>query len=209
MAKRDSIADSVSVVAAPRIGVSVPVVNTMFVKNARADYKLLERRLNNTHLPPVASNRGLSMDEIKRAHSRKQGRNQVLFRKGDVVDMMMKEVVRLDDGGSPITRSALKMTDQALIAAEILEKATSVVEDQLIKFNRVADSALDETKKRVSQLTDYNNRLTTAFSNLNKTLGDEKMVRALENADRIANALSLLDELEKKGSLQKIMDALK
>lgn len=121
-------------------------INTTFVKNARADYKLLERRLNNTQLPPIASDKSLSMDEIKRAHSRKQGRNQIHFRKSDVVDMMMKEVVRLDDGGSPITRSALKMTDQALNAAEILKKATNVVEDQLTKFNRVADSALDETK---------------------------------------------------------------
>jgi len=101
------------------------------------------------------------------------------------------------------------MVDQALTAAEILEKSTEVVENQLSKFHRVADSALEETKKRVSQLNDYNNRLTTSLANLNKTLGDEKMVRALENADRISQALSILDALEKKGSLQKIMDAMK
>ncbi len=168
-------------------------INTETVKQARSEYKLLERRLHSGGLPLATSD----------------GRNKTVFHKDGVVELMGKELMRNDGGGSLITRSALQMVDQALTAAEILEKSTEVVENQLAKFHRVADSALEETKKRVSQLNDYNNRLTTSLANLNKTLGDEKMVRALENADRISQALSLLDALEKKGSLQKIMNALK
>lgn len=183
-------------------------INTETAQRARSSYKLLDRRLHNGNLPFI-SEKSLSLEERKQAHKNKQGRNQIFCHRDDVAVLIEKELERMDGGGSLITRSALKMTDQAIVAAEILDKATEVVENQLTKFNRVADAALDETKKRVSQLNDYNNRLTTSLANLNKTLGDEKMVRALENADRISKALSLLDELEKKGSLQKIMDAMK
>jgi len=184
-------------------------LNTETVKNARSDYKILFNRLHGGEVPPVASERRLNLEETKQEHKHKQGRNQITFHREDIAELMANELVRNDGGGSLITRSALKMVDQALTAAEILEKSTEVVENQLSKFHRVADSALEETKKRVSQLNDYNNRLTTSLANLNKTLGDEKMVRALENADRISQALSILDALEKKGSLQKIMDAMK
>lgn len=45
-------------------------------------------------------------------------------------------------------------------------------------------------------------------SNLNQKLGDERMTRALENAEKITAALTLLEELETRGSLDKIMRAL-
>lgn len=101
------------------------------------------------------------------------------------------------------------MVDQAVTAGEMLEKSTEVVENQLIKFNAVADKAIAESKKRVAQITDYNNRLGVALNNLNKTLGDERMLRALENADKLSTALELLDKLEKNGSLEKIMAAMR
>ena len=100
------------------------------------------------------------------------------------------------------------MADQSVIAAEVLEKSADIFKTQSDKFNAVADNAIAEAKKRVSQLTDFNNRLATALTNLNKTLGDERMVHALENAERLTTALTLLDTLERKGALDKIMAAL-
>lgn len=101
------------------------------------------------------------------------------------------------------------MANQAVAASELLDKATEVLTASLSKFNQVSDNALNESKKRVSQITDYNNRLATSLANLNKTLGDERMARAVENAEKIVTALTLLDELEKAGRLEKIMAAIK
>jgi hypothetical protein len=179
------------------------------VNFARTEFKRLSNRFKPCGLPLESKQRVLTSKEIKLMHKNKQGRNQILFHVEDVARQIDDEIVRMDGGGSLITRRALEMVDQAVTSAEILEKATEVMESQLSKFERVADAGIEQAKKRVSQLNDYNNRLVTSLNNLNKTLGDEKMIRALENADRIATALQLLDELEKKGSLQKIMAALK
>lgn len=184
------------------------VINTESTKEARKAFDQFERQIMNSTVPDPVPDRMASLDEVKRVHREKLRRNQLSWRAEDVAIFIDKEIVRQDGLGSIITRGVLKMADQAVTAAEILDKSTEVVENQLAKFNRVCEAALDETKKRVVQLTDYNNRLSVALLNLNKTLGDEKMVRALENADKIASALTLLDALEKKGSLQKIMAAL-
>ncbi len=150
----------------------------------------------------------LQKSEI-RAVGKTDYRNVVVYTKGDVEPLLYKEIVRTDDGGSIITRKALTMTTQAIEAAEILEESTKSVEAHLARFHRVADQALDETKKKISQLNDYSNRLSTSLVNLNKVMADERMGKAIENAERIATALKLLDELEKKGSLEKILAALK
>jgi len=150
-----------------------------------------------------------SVEELKGIYRRKQGRNQEVFFAEDVATFMEMEILRQDGLGSVITRGALKMVDQAVTAGEILEKATEVAEVQLGRFNQVIDTTLETTKKRISQLSDYNNRLSTSLANLNKTLGDEKMHRAMENAEKLTCALKLLDELERKGSLTKIMASLK
>ena len=100
------------------------------------------------------------------------------------------------------------MADQAVEAAEILQNTQALFEKQLHQFNEASDKAVKEAKQRVSQLNDYTNRLATSLTNLNKVLGDERMARALENADKIAAALKLLDSLQQAGNLDKIIAAL-
>lgn len=100
------------------------------------------------------------------------------------------------------------MADQSVEAAEILQSTQALFTKHLLQFNETADKTVKEAKQRISQITDYTNRLGTSLSNLNKVLGDERMVRALENADKIATALKALDTLQQSGNLDKIIAAL-
>lgn len=107
-----------------------------------------------------------------------------------------------------ITRKGLDMTEHVAIATEAMEAALAAFSKQHKLFSDATDNMVSKSKQKVSQITDYNNRLATALTNLNKTLGDERMVRALENAEKLSTALALLDRLEQSGSLAKIMAAL-
>lgn len=93
-------------------------------------------------------------------------------------------------------------------AATVLEQAGKLFNEQLAKFNTTSENAVKSAKQRVSQLNDYNSRLASSLAALNKTLGDERMVAALNNAEKLATALELLDKLESSGKLDKIMAAM-
>lgn len=66
-----------------------------------------------------------------------------------------------------------------------------------------------ETKKRTSQLNDHTHRLTTVLANINTVLANPALTKALDNAEKLTHALTLLEWLEKNGSLQRILAALK
>lgn len=136
------------------------------------------------------------------------GRNNKLYTSREVGRFLVQSIVRQDDGDSIITTQGIEMAQQSAEAAQILEDSRTVFEEQLKKFRSTSDAAIAEAKKRTGQLNDYNKRLATALDNLNQKLGDERMARALDNADKITNALALLDELEQRGKLDRIMRAL-
>lgn len=150
----------------------------------------------------------LTYEERQSLLRRKGGRNHITYLRKDVDLYIAVELLRQDDGGSVITRGGVQMVDQVTMLAEMLETAGATVEKSLSKFKQTSDDAIGEAKKRVSQLNDYNARLSTSLANISKTLGDERLARALENADKLASALTLLDELEKRGSLAKVISAL-
>lgn len=141
-------------------------------------------------------------------HRARRGARGDVFDYATVLEGLAHEVVHSPEGFSIITRSAIKMTDQFVAASKLLDDAEQLFDKQVKKFNESSDKAISTAKQRVSQLNDYNNRLATALSNLNKTLGDEKMFRALESAEKLVTALTLLDKLESNGSLKRVMDAL-
>lgn len=179
------------------------------VRAAKTTLRLLHNRfVNGGSIPQMASVSSKLTFAQRMDLARNHGRNQAVFVKEDVVRGVLLEVVRQDGGGSIITRRGHDMADQAVILAEVLEKSMELMDSQLDKFNAVSDKAIDSAKKKVAQLNDFSARLTQSLTNLNKVLGDERMVKALQNAETLANALTLLDELEKKGALQKVMAAL-
>lgn len=171
---------------------------------SEVQHLLVER---NSSIPPPLDKNSMNLERQRTVHRRKV-RGQVLFAESDVNRFILDELTNTESDSSVVVRGAAKMADQVVVAAEILEKATQVFDAQLKKFSATSDSSLAEAKKRVSQLSDYNNRLMASLANLNKTLSDEKLARALETADKMATALKLLDDLERQGSLKKIMDAL-
>lgn len=135
--------------------------------------------------------------------------NEPLFDMKKSTASLAEEIVSdSNNNSSLIIRSAIKVSSQQVEAVEIIEKMTVIMNAQAVKFNNTADSIVKEAKAKVSQLNDYTHRLSTSLDNLNKVLGNENMRVAIENADRIATALTLLDALESNGKLKKILAAI-
>ena len=100
------------------------------------------------------------------------------------------------------------MSEQFVNAAEILNQSSDLFKKSLATFDKTCEETLGQAKKRVSQLADYNVRLSVSLTNLNKSMGGESLYKALESAERMVAALEKLDELEKSGRLGKIMAAM-
>lgn len=144
----------------------------------------------------------------KRALAKAKARNQPRYRVDAAKQILVMEITSKQGYGSIITRGAMKMTSETIEAAGLLDDSAELFNASLTKFNATSDAAISAAKQRVSQLNDYTNRLATSLTNLNKTLGSVEMARAVESADKIAAALTLLDALEKSGRLEAIMKAI-
>ena len=93
-------------------------------------------------------------------------------------------------------------------AAEILESSTKLVEDKLNRYTEMADRTVEKMKNIAKQLADHENHLSEAMQRLSKTLGDPAMTTALENAKQLSDALSLLEQMEPGGALERVVKAL-
>lgn len=163
-------------------------------------------------LPPtaqmLAKSGMLSFDQLKLMTKKGAGRNIKLFRRHDLELLHVAEIARTDNGFSILTRTAIMMSDQTTKAAEILDASSDVFQKSLSQFRTTSDEAINEAKKRVSQLNDYSNRISDSLTRLQKTLSDPSMSKALENAAQLATALESLLQLEQSGNLSKVMAAL-
>lgn len=160
-----------------------------------------------TFLPPEQNHKLALLDPSSRKIAVKN-RGEPLWRLGDIHGLIVFELTTPGTPFSTVTRGAIKVSEQIVEATEVLEQAGKLFNEQLAKFNTTSENAVKSAKQRVSQLNDYNSRLASSLAALNKTLGDERMVAALNNAEKLATALELLDKLESSGKLDKIMAAM-
>jgi hypothetical protein len=181
--------------------------DVLSVCSARKAFVKIRASLERVDLIRPSLNAGTDLITAAEYH-RAKGRNGTLFSIKFINDGLALEIGRTDTGGSVITRHAIKMSDQLVNAAEMLDKTTELFKNSLATFEKVSGAALAQSKQRVSQLSDYNVRLATSLANLNKTMGDDGLHKTLEAAERMVAALERLDELEKSGRLGKIMAAL-
>lgn len=126
------------------------------------------------------------------------------------VDLFIKWAYSIDNksGCSPLSQGILNMSQTMIEATESVEKMHKLFHEKVESFKQEADRGVDEAKKRVSQLNDYNTRLAESMSRLSKTMGDKQVALAIENAEKLIQALNALEKLQKNGDLEKIMAAL-
>lgn len=137
------------------------------------------------------------------------GKGGPVFHAHVLLRALANDICSSSEGSIPINFSGvIDMADQIVEASKILGETEALFEKNLKKFGETADKTIREAKNRVSQINDYSNRLASALSNLNKVLGDDAMVKALENAERISSALKVLESLQQSGSLEKIFSAM-
>ncbi len=125
----------------------------------------------------------------------------------DAVDRIQKELLSQKTFNAFSLR-LIQMSEAISEATKIIEDANAVFDEQSSRFNKSSQAAIEQAKKRTSQLSDYNNRLKTAMTKLNETLADDSMQRALENAETLVSAMSALERLEQNGSLERIIAAV-
>lgn len=179
------------------------------VKSATQFLTGLRRRIHaRADLVAITAHSSVTIREQLAFNVRKKRREPAL-RGGVLFDEIARDICTPFSNSLPANFiGVIVMAEQAIEAAEILRSTQALFQKQLHQFSEATDEAVKEAKQRVSQLNDYTNRLGTSLANLNKILGDERMARALENADKIAAALKLLDSLQQGGNLDKIIAAL-
>ena len=93
-------------------------------------------------------------------------------------------------------------------AAEVLDASTKFFDDRIARYTKTAEQAVTRMKDMAGQLAEHENRLSEALQRLSKTLGDPAMAAALENAKQLSTALSLLEQMEPGGALERVVKAL-
>lgn len=126
--------------------------------------------------------------------------------KGKLVDLLTKGL--LDGSSELVTRRYLQMSMEMTKAAEVLDASTRFFDDRIARYTKTAEQAVEKMKDMASQCADHENRLTEALQRLSKTLGDPAMTAALENAKQLSAALSLLEQMEPGGALERVVKAL-
>ncbi len=180
-----------------------------YIKSATRSLRGLRRRMD-AKATEITREAQLAVSKQDRGAANVMQRSlEPCFNEAVIEFAVMRDICAPSNSTLPLNFSGvINMADQSVEAAEILQSTQALFTKHLLQFNETADKTVKEAKQRISQITDYTNRLGTSLSNLNKVLGDERMVRALENADKIATALKALDTLQQSGNLDKIIAAL-
>lgn len=90
-----------------------------------------------------------------------------------------------------------------------LEVSIEQIDELFIKLQKSSDTFVADAKARISKLKDVQNQLATSVANINKTISEPQLEKLVINAERLSNALELLDKLNKHGGIEKILGALK
>ena len=90
-----------------------------------------------------------------------------------------------------------------------VEQLTKVFGNKIQQFTKTQTDLSEQAKKVSGQVRDSANKLNSAMQTLDKNMNLDKLQRQAELLERIANAMSSLVELEKSGSLERIVKAMK
>ena len=90
-----------------------------------------------------------------------------------------------------------------------VEQLTKVFGNKIQQFTKTQTDLSEQAKKVSGQVRDSANKLNSAMQTLDKNMNLDKLQRQAELLERIATAMSSLVELEKSGSLERIVKAMK
>ena len=94
-------------------------------------------------------------------------------------------------------------------ATSDVEQLTKVFGNKIQQFTKTQTDLSDQAKKVSGQIRDSANKLNSAMQTLDKNMNLDKLQRQAELLERIATAMSSLVELERSGSLERIVKAMK
>lgn len=90
-----------------------------------------------------------------------------------------------------------------------VEQLTKVFGNKIQQFTKTQTELSEQAKKVSGQVRDSANKLNSAMQTLDKNMNLDKLQRQAELLERIATAMSSLVELERSGSLERIVKAMK
>lgn len=90
-----------------------------------------------------------------------------------------------------------------------VEQLTKVFGNKIQQFTKTQTDLSEQAKKVSGQVRDSANKLNSAMQTLDKNMNLDKLQRQAELLERIATAMSSLVELERSGSLERIVKAMK
>lgn len=134
-------------------------------------------------------------------------RGEPVWNKKHLEQFLASEMLESNEGGNA-TRTIRKMNQMTQEAIDTFDASTDAIVKAANKLELAADKAQANMKAKVSQLKDYQGQLTTAITNINKTVNEKQLEHLVANSERLVAALQALDTLNKQGALGKILDAL-
>jgi uncharacterized phage infection (PIP) family protein YhgE len=132
-------------------------------------------------------------------------RGQPLYKEHDVLMAASKLIT----GGLFFKEKGKEMSEDLNKASELLEKATLNYKDRLADFSKTCNEIDIAANKASQQLRATTEKLSQGLSRIEKSANFANLERYTLLLERSAHALSILAELDNKGKLAKISDALK
>jgi cell fate (sporulation/competence/biofilm development) regulator YlbF (YheA/YmcA/DUF963 family) len=134
-------------------------------------------------------------------------RGEPVWDKNHLDEFLASEMLESNEGGNA-TRTIRKMNQMTQEAIDTFDASTDAIVKAANRLEAAADKAQANMKAKVSQLKDYQSQLTTAITNVNKTVNEKQLEHLVINSERLVSALQALDALNKQGALEKILNAL-
>ena len=116
---------------------------------------------------------------------------------------------KLITSGIFFNNKAKDMSNDMEKASSLLEKATAVYKERFADFTKTCGDIDIATNKASQQLRTATEKLSQGLSRIEKSANFANLERYTILLERSAQALQILAELEEKGKLNKISEALK
>lgn len=139
----------------------------------------------------------------------------VKFEKGDPlfsnenIMLMLGFEIATKSSSTIIKRNVKKMnaTNEEVLGQ--LSACTEQLGSLIGKWNDTSDKVVNDMKTKVSKIKDVQGQLVTSIANVQKTVTDAQLERLVNNAERLASALSTISELNKNPNVATFIQLMK
>ena len=90
-----------------------------------------------------------------------------------------------------------------------LDDCTGQLDFLIGKWNASTDKAVNDMKTKVSKIKDVQGQLATSMANVQKTISEQQLERLVNNAEKLATALTTISELNKNPNVASFISLMK